>query len=112
MWPKMILRLMRCRIFVILFTNDSHSQIEPTDTDKGGMPVNSDVRLVIRNSEVKSLTIDYLVNTEDYLQDILSRRDSEEYIRDYFGNYFRFRAENDPKGHITASVEGRITIEQ
>ena len=94
----------------------------------GGMPVNSDVRLVISNSKVKSLTIrgkeidekatytlatiDYLVNTEDYLQNILSRRDSEEYVRDWFGKYFKFRADNDPKGQITASKEGRIIIEQ
>lgn len=94
----------------------------------GGMPINDSVRLVIKDSKVKSLTIagkkidknatytiatiDYLVNTEDYLQNILTRRDSEEYIRDYFGNYFKYRAGKDPHGYITASKEGRITIEQ
>ena len=94
----------------------------------GGMPISASVRMVISNSKVKSLTIngqqindnatytiatiDYLVNTEDYFENILTRRDSEEYIRDYFGDYFKYRAQNDPDGYITAYNEGRITIEQ
>ena len=116
------------KISIVTMTGKQLKSLFDAIARMGGMPVNSGVRLVIRNSKVKSVTIDgrqidenatytvatidYLVNTEDYLQNILSRRDSEEYIRDYFGNYFKFRAQNDPKGHITASIEGRITIEQ
>ena len=93
----------------------------------GGMPVNSAVKLVISNSKVKSVTvngktikdnetytvatIDYLVNTGRYgLDNAISRKDAPEYVRDYFGEYFRHLAANN-NGKITAKKDGRITIE-
>jgi 2',3'-cyclic-nucleotide 2'-phosphodiesterase (5'-nucleotidase family) len=96
--------------------------------EEGGMPVNKGVKLVIDGNRVKSVTvngksveddkvyniatIDYLVNTGRYgLDKILNRTDSAEMVRDYFGEYFRYLAAQNPEGHITASVDGRIVIE-
>ena len=93
----------------------------------GGLPVNSDVRLVISNNKVKSVTvkgkaidnnktykvatIDYLVELERYgFENAIDRNDSPEVIRDYFVEYFRHLAQNNG-GRITASEDGRITIE-
>ena len=93
----------------------------------GGMPINSAVRLVISNGNVKSVTvngktvkddetytvatIDYLVNTGRYgLDKALIRRDAPDCIRDYFGEFYRhLAAENN--GKITAQKDGRITVE-
>lgn len=93
----------------------------------GGMPVNKAVKLVISNNKVKSVTIngqpidenktykvatiDYLVNTGRYgLDNAITRNDSAEIIRDWFGEYFRhLSAQNN--GKITAAKDGRITIE-
>jgi 2',3'-cyclic-nucleotide 2'-phosphodiesterase (5'-nucleotidase family) len=91
----------------------------------GGLPVNSDVKLVISNKKVKSLTIDgktidnnktYTVATIDYLVELgrygfenaISRTDSPEIIRDYFVEYFRHLAQENG-GKITASKDGRVT---
>ena len=96
--------------------------------DEGGMPVNKAVKLVIKGKKVKSVTIDgkpvddekvykvatidYLVNTGRYgLDKALTRSDSAEMVRDYFGEYFRYLSAQDPYGHISASVDGRIVIE-
>ena len=93
-----------------------------------GLPINSDVRLVISNKKVKSVTvkgepvdydktykvatIDYLVNTGRYgLTNALSRFDAPEYIRDYFVDYFRHLASQDPNGNIRAYTDGRVTID-
>lgn len=93
----------------------------------GGMPINSAVKLVIKGSKVKSVTvhgktindndtytvatIDYLVNTGRYgLDKALSRRDAPECIRDYFGEYYRHLAAQNG-GKITARNDGRITVE-
>ena len=60
----------------------------------------------------KVATIDYLVNTGRYgLDKALTRSDSAEMVRDYFGEYFRYLSAQDPYGHISASVDGRIVIE-
>ena len=92
--------------------------------------VNKEVRLVSdRDGWVSSITINgeeidddkqYTVATIDYITDNdayttilgnpIDREDSVEMIRDYFGEYFKYlAAQND--GYITASTDGRITIE-
>lgn len=92
--------------------------------------VNKEVRLV-SNSEgwVSSITINekqidnnktYTVATLDYISDNdayttilgnpIDREDSVEMIRDYFGEYFKYLAAQN-NGYITASTDGRITIE-
>ena len=93
----------------------------------GGLPVNAGVRLVIQNNSVKSVTvggkpidnnktytvatIDYLVNLGRYgMENALSRTDSHEIIRDYFGEYFRFLASQNSDGQITAKKDGRVVI--
>ena len=93
----------------------------------GGMPINSAVKMVISNGNVKSVTlhgktvkdnetytvatIDYLVNTGRYgLDKAITRRDAPDCIRDYFGEYYRHLAAQN-NGKITAQNDGRITIE-
>ena len=93
-----------------------------------GLPVNSDVRLVISDRKVKSVTlkgepidynktytvstIDYLVNTGRYgLTNAISRFDAPEYIREYFVDYFKYLASQNSSRHITAYRDGRVTIE-
>ena len=93
----------------------------------GGLPVNSGVKLVIRDKTVKSVTvngkpidnnkiytiasIDYLVELERYgFENAINRSDSPEIIRDYFVDYFRHLAEQN-NGLITARYDGRITNE-
>ena len=93
----------------------------------GGLPVNSNVKLVISNNKVKSVTINgkaidnnktYTVATIDYLVELkrygfenaISRSDSPEIIRDYFVEYFRHLAQQNG-GKITASKDGRVTIQ-
>lgn len=94
----------------------------------GGMPVNAAVRLVIGSDySVKSLTldgqpvdddrtytiatIDYLANTGEYgLDKYITRRDSPEYVRDYFGEYYKHLAENNG-GEITGPLDGRVRYE-
>lgn len=93
----------------------------------GGLPINKEVRLVISNGRVKSVTIngkqidddktykvatiDYIVNTGRYgLDKAISRNDSAEIIRDWFAEYFRYLAKQNG-GKITASTDGRIRID-
>lgn len=93
----------------------------------GGLPVNAGVKLVIQNNAVKSVTvggktidnnktytvatIDYLVNLGRYgMENALSRTDSHEIIRDYFGEYFRYLASQNSGGQITARKDGRVVI--
>ena len=91
----------------------------------GGMPVNAGVRLVISDKKVKSLTINgkaindsqtntiatlnYLVNTEDYFKNHLTRMDYSIYVWDYYTAYFRHLAAQN-NGQITAAKDGRIVI--
>lgn len=93
-----------------------------------GMPVNAGVKLVIRDRQVKSVTIDgkeiadsdtYTVATVDYLvnlgryglENAITRNDAPEIIRDYFGEYFRYLASKDPEKNIRYKTDGRITVE-
>ena len=58
-------------------------------------------------------TIDYITDNDAYtsiLGNPIKREDSVEIIRDYFGEYFKYLAEQND-GYITASTDGRITIE-
>jgi 2',3'-cyclic-nucleotide 2'-phosphodiesterase (5'-nucleotidase family) len=94
----------------------------------GGLPINKAVKLVISNRKVKSVTIngkpiddnktytvstiDYVVNTKRYgLEKALTRNDSYEIIRDYFGAYLRYLASQNGSRQITYSVDGRIVVE-
>lgn len=93
----------------------------------GGMPINSGVRMVIRNGKVQSVTIngesvedekiynvatiDYLVNLGRYgLENALTRNDGSEIIRDLFVEYFRYIASRNSGFEITAEEDGRITV--
>lgn len=94
----------------------------------GGLPINKEVRMVISNNRVKSVTvggkpiedsktytvatIDYLVNLGRYgLENAQSRHDSPEIIRDCFVSYFRHLASKSGRKEITASKDGRIKVE-
>lgn len=94
----------------------------------GGLPINKEVRMVISNKKVKSVTVngkqiddnaDYTVATIDYLMNLgryglenaTGRRDAPEIIRDYFVAYFRHLAAQN-NGKITASTDGRIKNEK
>lgn len=94
----------------------------------GGLPINKEVRMVISNKRVKSVTvggkpiedsktytvatIDYLVNLGRYgLENAQSRHDSPEIIRDCFVSYFRHLASKSSRKEITASKDGRIKVE-
>ena len=94
----------------------------------GGLPINKAVKLVISDRKVKSVTIDgkpiddnkiytistidYVVNTKRYgLDKALTRNDSHEIIRDYFGAYFRHLASQNASRQITYSVDGRVVVE-
>jgi 2',3'-cyclic-nucleotide 2'-phosphodiesterase (5'-nucleotidase family) len=92
-----------------------------------GLPINKEVKMVISGKKVKSVTvngetikdnqtytvatIDYLMNLGRYgLENATGRRDAPEIIRDYFVAYFRHLA-SENGGQITASTDGRITIQ-
>ena len=92
----------------------------------GGLPINKEVRLIISGKKVKSVTvngqpidddkiytvatIDYLMNLGRYgLENATGRRDASEIIRDHFVAYFRHLA-GENGGKITASTDGRITV--
>ena len=91
--------------------------------------VNKEVRLV-SNSDgwVSSITINgqqiddnktYTVATLDYISDNdayttilgnpIDREDSVEMIRDYFGEYFKYLADQN-NGNITGAKDGRVVI--
>ena len=93
----------------------------------GGLPINKEVRMVISNKKVKSVTVngkqiddnaDYTVATIDYLMNLgryglenaIDRKDASEMIRDCFVSYFHYLADENG-GQITASADGRITIQ-
>ena len=57
-------------------------------------------------------TIDYISDNDAYtsiLGNPIDREDSVEMIRDYFGEYFKYLADQN-NGNITASTDGRVTI--
>lgn len=95
----------------------------------GSLYVNAGVKIVKSGNSITTMTVggkaindsqDYTIATIDYITDndaytsILGnpkkREDSVEIIRDYFGEYFKYLAEQN-KGYITASTDERITIE-
>lgn len=64
------------------------------------------------NKNYTVATIDYITDNDAYtsiLGNPIKREDSVEIIRDYFGEYFKYLAEQN-NGYITASTDGRITI--
>jgi hypothetical protein len=95
--------------------------------DDGGLPINSAVRLRIKNREVESVTIhgepiddnkiytiatvDYLVNTGRYgFGNALTRRDTQEIVRDYYGEYLKYLASQNLRGQIIIPIDGRVVI--
>ena len=92
--------------------------------------VNKEVKLVSNSSGwVSSITVNgqqiddnktYTVATIDYISDndaytdilgnAIDREDSVEMIRDYFGEYFKYLADQN-NGQITASNDGRVIIQ-
>lgn len=92
--------------------------------------VNKEVKLVSNSSGwVSSITVNgqqiddnktYTVATIDYISDNdayttilgnpINREDSVEMIRDYFGEYFKYLADQN-NGQITASNDGRVIIQ-
>lgn len=93
---------------------------------EGGLYVNGDVRLVISEKKVKSLTIKgepidddktYVVSTINYVANLakngmshLPKTESEEYITRYFVEYFRHHAEEN-EGEISYKSDGRVKFE-
>lgn len=95
--------------------------------DDGGLPINSAVRLRIKNREVESVTVhgepiddnkiytiatvDYLVNTGRYgFENALTRRDTQEIVRDYYGEYLKYLASQNLRGQIIIPIDGRVVI--
>jgi hypothetical protein len=63
------------------------------------------------NADYTVATIDYLMNLGRYgLENAIDRKDASDMIRDCFVSYFRHLADENG-GQITASIDGRITIQ-
>lgn len=92
----------------------------------GGLPINKEVRLVIKDNAVYDVTVKgehvdpdriYTVATIDYLvnigrsgfENVISRTDSQIIIRDYFVEYYSYLASQN-KGEIQGYFDGRTTI--
>ena len=60
------------------------------------------------NATYKVCTIDYLSNTNHYLGEYLSRKDSEEYLYDLFCDHVRKLT--DAGKNVTSSLDSRVTV--
>ena len=93
----------------------------------GGLPIGGNIKLTVSGNTVRSAivngkqivddqtytvsTIDYLVNLGRYgLGDCTNRRSSTEYIRDYFGEYFKWIADQN-NGYIDGPLDDRIRVQ-
>lgn len=94
----------------------------------GSLPVGGNIKLTISGGNMKSVlvnnkqivdnqtytvvTIDYLANLGRYgLSNAISRWDGPEFVRDLFGEYFRYIAENND-GYIDGPLDDRIIVEE
>ena len=56
-------------------------------------------------------TVDYLVNTGRYgFEKALTRRNTQEIVRDYYGEYLKYLASQNTRGEIVVPIDGRIVI--
>ena len=93
----------------------------------GGLPIGGNIKLTVSGNTVRSATvngkqiadnqtytvstIDYLVNLGRYgLENCTNRRSSTEYIRDYFGEYFKWIADQN-NGYIDGPLDNRIVVQ-
>ena len=94
----------------------------------GSLPVGGNIKLTISGGNMTSVlvnnkqivdnqtytvvTIDYLANLGRYgLSNAISRWDGPEFVRDLFGEYFRYIAENND-GYIDGPLDDRIIVEE
>jgi 2',3'-cyclic-nucleotide 2'-phosphodiesterase (5'-nucleotidase family) len=92
----------------------------------GSLPFGGKVKLVVSGGALKSATVDgkqiddnktYTVATIDYLanlgryglQNATNKRMSVDFIRDYFGEYFKYIADRNG-GYIDGPLDDRITV--
>lgn len=92
----------------------------------GSLPIGGNVKIVVSGGSVKSSTVNgkqivndqtYTVATIDYLANLgryglgnaTNRRTSPEFIRDYFGEYFKHIASQN-NGYIDGPLDDRITV--
>ena len=93
----------------------------------GSLPIGGKVKIVVSGGSVKSATVNgrqiandqtYTVATIDYLANLgryglgnaTNRRTSPEFIRDYFGEYFKYIASQN-NGYIDGPLDDRIAVE-
>ena len=93
----------------------------------GSLPIGGNIKMVVSGGSVKSVTVNgkqivnnqtYTVATIDYLANLgryglgnaTNRRSSTEFIRDYFGEYFKYIASQN-NGYIDGPLDNRITVE-
>lgn len=93
----------------------------------GNLPIGGNIKMVVSGGSVKSVavngkqivnnqtytvaTIDYLANLGRYgLGNATNRRSSTEFIRDYYGEYFKYIASQN-NGYIDGPLDNRITVE-
>lgn len=93
----------------------------------GSLPIGGKVKIVVSGGSVKSATVNgrqiandqtYTVATIDYLANLgryglgnaTNRRTSPEFIRDYFGEYFKYIASKN-NGYIDGPLDDRIAVE-
>jgi 2',3'-cyclic-nucleotide 2'-phosphodiesterase (5'-nucleotidase family) len=92
----------------------------------GSLPFGGNVKMVVSGGNLKSVTVNgkqivdnqiYTVATIDYLANLgryglgnaTKRCSSVEFIRDYFGEYFKYIADNN-NGYIDGPLDDRITV--
>ena len=93
----------------------------------GSLPFGGNVKMVVSGGNLKSVTVNgkqivdnqtYTVATIDYLANLgryglgnaTNRRSSVEFIRDYFGEYFKYIADNN-NGYIDGPLDDRIKVQ-
>ena len=93
----------------------------------GSLPFGGNVKMVVSGGNLISVTVNgqqiednqtYTVATIDYLANLgryglgnaTNRRSSVDFIRDYFGEYFKYIADNN-NGYIDGPLDDRITVQ-
>ena len=93
----------------------------------GSLPFGGNVKMVVSGGNLISVTVNgkqiednqtYTVSTIDYLANLgryglgnaTNRRSSVDFIRDYFGEYFKYIADNN-NGYIDGPLDDRITVQ-
>ena len=93
----------------------------------GSLPVGGDIQLTVSGGQLKNATvkgkqivdsqtytvatIDYLVNLGRYgLGNATNRRNSTEFVRDYFGEYYKYIADQN-NGYIDGPLDNRIIVQ-